>query len=188
MELVLLTDRLRLIPFTAADVDIAIMTFTDPEVLKYAGGAMSEEKIRRQVPNWERRGGDGYIGIWCITVRESGEKLGSAALLPMPIEANDTDYGLVVPGQIPDADIEVGYFLKRSAWGRGYATEACKRLLQMAFEESPLNEIVATFEPGNMASQHVLEKAGFADCGTRRCYGVDGPDFRITRDEWLGQT
>jgi RimJ/RimL family protein N-acetyltransferase len=43
------------------------------------------------------------------------------------------DYDLIVMGQMPDADIEVGYFLKPSAWGQGYATEVCKRILQFAF-------------------------------------------------------
>ena len=86
---------------------------------------------------------------------------------------------------MPDAEIEVGYFLKPSAWGKGIATEACRRIVQCAFEESPLEEVVATFDPGNTASRNVLLKAGFTDRGTRRSYGEDGPYFRITREEWL---
>ena len=86
---------------------------------------------------------------------------------------------------MPDGDVEIGYFLKRSAWGNGYATEAVRRVLRMAFEESPLVEVVATFEDSNEASRNVLVKAGFVDHGRRRCYGTDGTNFRITRDEWL---
>ena len=74
---------------------------------------------------WVRRGGDGSIGVWCIKDRQSQAKLGTGALLPMPIEEDDTDWDLVVPGQLPDAEIEIGYFLKPSAWGIGIATEAC---------------------------------------------------------------
>ena len=102
----------------------------------------------------------------------------------MPIEKDDTDFNLVIPGQMPDDHVEIGYFLKRTAWGKGYATEACKRLLKLAFEETPLLEVVSTFEVENVASRNVLKKAGFVDRGTRRCYGEEGPDFRITRDEW----
>ena len=185
MKLSLYTERLVLTPFGHADLDIALDLFTDPEVLRFAGGAVDDDEIRRDMPDWVRRGGNGCIGIWCISDRTSGEKYGTVALLPMPIEEDDTDFNLVVPGEMPDADVEVGYFLKRSAWGCGFATEACMRLLKMAFEESPLTEVVATFETGNAASKNVLEKAGFRDRGTRRCYGEDGPDFRITRDEWL---
>lgn len=159
--------------------------FTDPEVVKYAGGARGEAELRGQVADVTRRGGNGCIGIWCISNRHTGEKLGSVALLPMPVEEKHTDYSLVVPGKMPEGDIEIGYFLKRSAWGKGYATEACERLLQMAFEESPLTEVVANFEEGNVASRNVLEKLGFINHGTMRCYGEDGPNYRLTRDEWL---
>ncbi len=185
MNLVLQTERLTLTPFDAADVDLAIEMFTDPEVVKYAGGVIGEDEIRKDMPNWVKRGGNGCIGIWCITDRSSGEKFGDAALLPMPVEEDDTDFSLVVPGNMPDAEIEVGYFLKRSAWGNGYATEACKRILRMAFEESDLAEVVSTFEVGNTASQHVLKKSGFIDHGTKRSYGVVAPYYRITRAEWL---
>jgi len=185
MNLVLHSDRLTLIPFVEADVDIVIELFTDPEVLRFAGGVMTQEEIHKEIPKWTRRGGNGCIGIWCITDRKSGEKLGTCALLPMPVEEDDTDYDLVVLGQMPKADVEVGYFLKPSAWRRGCATEACRRLLQFAFEESPLNEVVATLDEGNDASRNVLLKSGFIDRGMRRCYGEDGPDFRIARDEWM---
>ncbi len=185
MDMVLTSQRLTLIPFRQSDVDIAIELFTDPEVRRFAGGVMSPEDIRAEMPHWVRRGGNGSVGIWCVTLTDSGEKLGSAALLPMPIEDKITNWNLLVPGRMPDADIEVGYFLKPSAWGKGIATEACRRVVRCAFEASPLDEVVATFDPGNTASRSVLLKAGFTDRGTRRSYGEDGPDFRITRGEWL---
>jgi len=185
MNLVLYSERLTFTPYDASDVDLAIEMFTDAEVLKFAGGVMEEDEIRRDMSNWTKRGGNGCIGIWCITDQGSGEKLGSVALLPMPVEEDDTDFSLVIPGRMPDGDVEIGYFLKRSAWGHGYATETSKRLIRMAFEESPLTEVVATFDIGNVASRNVLEKVGFINRGTMRCYGEEGPNYRITRDEWL---
>ena len=185
MNLDLHSQRLTLAPFTPADFDLSLEMFTDPAVVKYVGGVMSEPAIRRQLPNWAKRGGVGCIGIWTVFDRMTGKKYGSAALLPMPIEEDDTDYSLVVPGKMPQTDIEIGYYLKRSAWGCGYATEACRRMLQFAFQETALKEVVATFDKENLASRNVLEKAGFADRGTMLCYGKDGANFRITRDEWL---
>ncbi len=184
MDPVLHTGRLTLTPYQASDLDIAIETFTDPEVLRYAGGGMSEEQIRAELPQWTRRGGNGCLGVWCVADRNSGEKFGTGALLPMPIDDTKTDYSLVVPDRIPDGYVEVGYFLKRSAWGKGYATEVCRQLLQFAFEASPLAEIVATHDEANTASRNVLLKSGFQDLGTRRSYGEDGPFYRITRDQW----
>jgi len=185
MNLELTSERLLFKPFQPDDLDICMEMFTDPDVVKYADGLMSESTIRTQMPDWTKRGGNGCIGIWCITDRLSEEKYGSVGLLPIPIEQEDTDFDLVVPGTMPNGDIEIGYFLKRSAWGRGFATEACKRVVQFAFEETPLQEVVATFEVENTASRNVLEKAGFKNHGNRRCYGEDGPDYRIGCDAWL---
>lgn len=184
MNLELHSERLTLAPFTLDDLDLSFEMFTDPAVVKYAGDVMSKRAITEKASDWARRGGNGCIGIWTVYDRSTKEKYGSAALLPMPIEEDDTDYSLVVPGKMPQGDIEVGYFLKRSAWGHGYATEACRRLLQFAFQETPLQEVVATFHKENLASRNVLEKAGFMDRGTMLCYGKEGLNFRITRDEW----
>jgi ribosomal-protein-alanine N-acetyltransferase len=184
MKLELHTERLLLTPLASNDVDVALDMFTDPEVTQFVDGVMSAEKITKSMPDWIKRGGDGCIGIWCISDRKSGEKYGSAALLPMPVDENDTDYNLVVPGRMPAGDVEIGYFLKRSAWGRGFATEVCKRLLQFAFQKTSLTEVVATFDEKNIASEHVLKKAGFVDKGTMRCYGETGPNYRITHDNW----
>lgn len=181
---ILHSERLTLRPYQMSDVDIAIEVFTDPEVMRFAGGAKSEDTIREELLLCVRRGGNGCIGIWCVIARDNGEKLGTVALLPMPIEEHHTDFDQVVPGRMPDSDVEIGYFLKKSAWSKGYATEACTELLAFAFEDSPLAEVVATHDPGNEASRSVLLKTGFSDLGTRRSYGADGPFYRITRDEW----
>jgi RimJ/RimL family protein N-acetyltransferase len=184
MDLVLITDRLRLTPLVAEDVDIALEMFTDPEVVKYFSDVMSEVEVRHEMSYATQRGGNGGIGIWRIADRKTGEKLGDTYLLPLPVDEDDTDFSLVVMGQMPGADIEIGYFLKRSAWGRGYATEVCKRLLQFAFQDVSLNEVVATLDENHVASKKVLEKSGMLDRGRMRSYGKDNPIYRITRDEW----
>lgn len=184
MTLTFHSQRLTLRPFTTDDLDLSVEMFTDPAVMTYSGKVMDLATIRAMAPRWSRRGADGCIGIWTVVDRDTGEKYGSAALLPMPVERTETDYTLVVPGRMPPGDVEIGYYLKRSAWGRGYATEAARRLLRYAFEASPLHQIVATFDPANLASKRVLEKAGFTDRGTTLCYGKEGVLFRITRREW----
>ncbi|MEM9735792.1 MAG: GNAT family N-acetyltransferase [Pseudomonadota bacterium] len=185
MELELTSARLRLSPLVAADIDLAREMFTDPEVVCYVGDLMDEAAIRAGLPDTLKRGAAGWIGIWRVASRHSGEKLGTVFLLPLPIEAGDTDYSLVEPGLVPPGDIEIGYCFKRAAWGRGYATEACQRLVRFAFEETPLTEIVASFYDEHAASRNVLRKAGFRDRGRMRCYGEDAPNYRLTRREWL---
>ena len=186
MKLELPSERLILTPLELTDVDLAVELWTDPDVVRYICDVPTEAEVRQEMPDTIRRGGDGGIGIWCIADRRTGDKLGSTYLLPMPTEEDDVDYSLIVMGQIPDADIEVGYFLKRSVWGRGYATEVCKRMLQFAFQETSLNELVASVDANNVASRKVLEKSGFHHRGLTLCWGKDSPIYKITRDEWIG--
>jgi RimJ/RimL family protein N-acetyltransferase len=56
--------------------------------------------------------------------------------------------------------------------------------LKFAFEESPLEEVVATIHEDNAASQKVLEKSGLINQGMVRAYADDIPGFRITRHQW----
>jgi len=178
-------DRLRLTPLAVADTDLALELFTSPAVMQFLGDPVDEGYIRTEMPLWTKRGGDGCIGIWCISDRVTGEKLGSTFLLPIPIDAEDTDWDEVVPGIMPNGDVEIGYFLKEGAWGKGFATEACRRLVRFAFEETPLQEVVATLDDDNEASKRVLRKSGLSERGRRRAYGHDSPDWRVSREEWL---
>lgn len=184
MDLSLQSDRLCLTPLSADDIDLALDMFTDPDVVRYVCDLMDEEEIRAGLPDTLKRGADGWIGIWCVTYKATGEKLGSIFLLPIPIEQDDTDYSLIIPGQIPDGEIEIGYAFKTSAWGQGFATEACQRLVDFAFEETPLKRILASFYEENEASKAVLRKTGFADIGEMFCYGEMSPVYEMTRAAW----
>ena len=103
----------------------------------------------------------------------------------MPVDKDDTNWDLVQGPELPDADIEVGYILKKSAWGRGVATEVCRRLIDFAFEETSLVEVVACISPENNNSRNVLIKSGLTEEGIKHAYAEDLPFFRITRQQWM---
>jgi len=185
MNLVFESERLLFRPLSEADIDLAIDQWTDPDVVKYAADRIyTEEELAAEMPTVIRRCAGGCIGIWCLIDKVTQEKLGSALLLPMPVELDDWDWDLVVGDLIPEGDIEIGFILKKSAWGKGYATEACKRLLKFAFEVSPLEEVVAVIDAENVASRKVLEKSGLVYEGLVRAYTEKYPGFRITRQQW----
>ena len=188
MQLELLTDRLLLRPLVHDDLDLALEMFTDPEVVRYVGAVPDTvDGIQAEMHNAVKRCGGGCIGIWCVIERETSEKIGTGVLLPMPIDEDDTNWDLVQGPDIPDCDIEVGYILKRSAWGKGYATEICTRLLTFAFEQTPLEYVVACIDDDNHNSRHVLIKCGLRSEGRRRAYGAQSLCFRITREQWVAQ-
>jgi [ribosomal protein S5]-alanine N-acetyltransferase len=185
MTLNLHTERLLLRPLTEDDVDLCLAIRTDPETTKYAGGPMAPEKVRENMSVQTRRSGGGCIGMWLVAERQTNEKIGIALLLPMPVEEDSINWDLVRGDDIPDAEIQLGYMLKPSAWGKGYATEVASRLLKFAFEDSTLDHIVACLDEENTASRRVLEKIGFEFAGKGRAYGKSLPQFRVSKQQWL---
>ena len=68
-------------------------------------------------------------------------------------------------GRMPDGRTELGYWLKRDHWGRGYATEAARALLAAAHHSLRLKRLEAGHFLDNPASGRVLEKLGFRPTG-----------------------
>jgi len=58
------------------------------------------------------------------------------------------------------AEVEIGYRLARSVWGKGYATEAAKAVRDYAFNVLRLERLIAMIDPSNIASIRVAEKIG----------------------------
>ena len=187
INLELTTNRLVLQPLSTKDVDLVVELFTDEEIMKYSGGIQPRKNLIDKMRLYTRRGGNGCLGIWSIADKLTTEALGTISLVPLPIDRNDTDWDLLIEDQYPDDEIEIGYFLRRVAWGRGYATEAAGRLLRLAFEESPLDAVVAVTDPKNSSSKHVLEKIGFESTGDRFAYGEDVSGFQLLRKNWLAR-
>ena len=185
MNLDLLTDRLLMTPLSPNDVDLAIDIWTDPEVVRFVCEPATAQQIRDEILLTTRRGSDGSIGSWCIADKISGKKVGFAFLLPMPTTENDVDYESIVMGRMPEGDIEVGYFFIPSAWGKGFATEVCMRMLKFAFEEASFADLVASVHADNSASRRVLEKCGFRYRGRTMCWGLETPIYDLSRDEWI---
>ncbi|MBT2582193.1 GNAT family N-acetyltransferase [Planococcus sp. ISL-109] len=57
---------------------------------------------------------------------------------------------------------EIGYFIDSAEWGKGYATEACRKLVEIAFTQHGLNRLFGRCLVRNPASRNVLQKAGMA--------------------------
>ncbi|MCH1522852.1 MAG: GNAT family N-acetyltransferase [Arenicellales bacterium] len=184
-NLELVSARLFLRPLRESDVDLVLELFTDPEMMEYAGGPVKSERIRTEMAASIQRGADGSIGVWCICKAQTKEPIGTIALLPLPVEVEDTEWELVCTGEMPEGDIEIGYFLRKDEWGQGYVSEAVSRVLEFAFSVACLEEIVAVIDPRNTASRKVLERTGFLSEGDRRAYRETCPGFRIAKSDWL---
>ena len=61
--------------------------------------------------------------------------------------------------------IDIGWRLKRNAWGKGYATEGAKRCLEYAFNELDINKIISVCTINNKKSENVMKKIGMTKKG-----------------------
>ena len=171
MKPTLETERLILRPQVESDTIELMAMSMDPEVMKFIGyGAMSlQESHELTLETLEM---DGPYGRWILVEKGNGTILGWAVLTHL--DGSD--------------EIEVGYGLKVIAWGRGFATEATRRLMQYGFEDLGLAEIVAVSRPENVASHKVLEKAGLRRRGLRDAFGLRGLYYFTARAEALVET
>jgi len=62
-------------------------------------------------------------------------------------------------GHKPD-DVELGYRLRKSAWGKGYATEGSRALIAKGFADQGARRVFAFTMVVNAASRRVMEKVG----------------------------
>ena len=144
------SERLILRRFTAADVDLLVGLDSDPGVMRYINGGRptSREEIAADyLPAFL-----GYYsryqsyGFWAALEKPTRSFIGWFHLRP----------GQGAPADQP----ELGYRLRRSAWGRGLATEGSRALIEKGFLEGGARRVTATTMAVNLASRRVMEKAG----------------------------
>lgn len=149
-EILLETDRLRLRRFTEADADALIELDSDPAVMRYLTGGRPTppEVVRGEVLPRLLGGYDHHpgLGCWAAVDRADGRFLGWF-LLRAPADGDGTE-------------AELGYRLRRVAWGRGLATEGSRALLRYAFDHLGLRRVWAQTMAVNAASRRVMEKVG----------------------------
>ena len=61
--------------------------------------------------------------------------------------------------------VDIGWRLKKNAWGNGYATEGAKKCLEFGFNELNLEKIIATCTEKNSKSENVMKKIGMEKIG-----------------------
>lgn len=159
MSLPIVTPRLRLRPYTAADIPrIHEVLYGDARSAELVGGVSSLVETSATIAeciDGQRR--DGYA-FWAVVERATGLVIGEAGLKPF------------VDGS---PEVELGYAFGAPWWGRGYATEAGRAILAEAFGPLGLARVVAVTRDDNAGSLRVLAKLGFVAAGRRAVYGGD---------------
>ncbi len=170
------TERLILRKFYISDVDDVYKYAISPNVGPDAGWEPHKDKEETMAVILE------FISskeVWAIVKKESNKVIGSIGL--------HKD----VKREMENAKM-IGYVLAEDYWGKGYATEAARRVIQYAFEELGLDLISVYHFPHNKRSKRVIEKCGFKYEGTLRNATVlyngnvyDELCYSLTREEYL---
>ena len=120
----------------------------DPEVMQHFPKTLTREESDAFVDGvgaaLEERG----WGLWSVEERETGRFLGFTGLNVPHFEARFTPA------------VEIGWRLRRDAWGSGFATEAARGVLTVAFDDLELPEVVSFTAVPNERSQAVMRRLG----------------------------
>lgn len=185
MRVFLETERLRLREFEDGDAENLVQLDSDPEVMHFITGGRPtpRQEIEDQLlPHFLSYHVDSpRMGFWAVEEKETGAFIGWF-------------HFRTKEGQ-PDHERELGYRLKRSAWGRGYAAEGARALIDKGFAEQGVTRVVAETMVVHLASRRVMEKVGLR---VARVFFADWPDripgdehrdveYALDRDEWQAQ-
>jgi RimJ/RimL family protein N-acetyltransferase len=168
MQIFLQTERLVLRRFTMADAGNLAELDADPEVMRFVNGGVSTS--RDEIESEVLPAFLGYYlrypgyGFWAAVERFSGEFLGWFHFRPRP-------------GAVP-GETELGYRLRRSAWGKGFATEGSRALIRRGFTEFGVRRVTAEAMAANTASRRVMEKSGLTLVRTFR-QSFDGHELEV---------
>lgn len=160
------TERLFLREWGEGDGDRFEAVMNTAPVMRHLGGVQDRatwEAALGRILGFQRDFGHTF---WLVERREDGELLGFCGLKRVNSEGTD------LTGQF-----EIGWRLRESAWGKGYAKEAAIASLDLAFNQFGADHVLALTIPPNTESQGLMRRLGMA-----RCEDLDFRDPRFGSD------
>jgi RimJ/RimL family protein N-acetyltransferase len=145
-DLVLETARLRLRRFRREDVDSVFAINGDPVAMKYYPRNFERRDAEEWVERNLRRYAEHGYGLFAITLKDAEEMIGDCGIIQQ-----------VIGGE---TQLEVGYHLRRDLWGHGYATEAARVCMELAFRDLGAEKVISLIRPENVPSRRVAERNG----------------------------
>jgi RimJ/RimL family protein N-acetyltransferase len=168
----LTTERLVLRSWRPDDAHAALDVYGATEVARWLSPAMDVVQdvaaMRLVLQQWiaEESRLVPPSGRWAIELREDGRVVGGAVVLPLPHAGEDED-------------LEMGWQLRPTAWGHGYATEAGRALAAWAFSQA-IDELLAVVRPANRRAEATVRRLGMQWVGeTEKYYGLRLQVFRL---------
>lgn len=150
MSHTLVVPRLVLRPASSDDREFLIRHWSDPAVRRFLfdGTPAVVEEIEQAIVDSARDFAARSYGLWLICPGPRGAPIGAVGLR-----------------HLDGLGLEVFYSLIPSVWGRGYAIEAARGVIDYALGPLGLTEVFAEVDEGNTASAAVLDRVGMLPFG-----------------------
>lgn len=143
------SERLLFRQYRDDDFGFLMSLLSNPEVVKFIGdGETRNEKRGKDFLEWiystYEWGED--LGLKLLVHKENGTLIGHAGIVPQLVDGVQ--------------EMEIGYWISRKYWGKGYATEAAKALLYYGNIQLDNQRFISLIQPANISSQNVARKVG----------------------------
>ena len=179
-EYLFTSDRLGFRNWTVDDTEAFAQINADADVMQYFPKPLTyketEDFVERLMNHFQKHG----FNYFATEILESGELIG---FIGLAYQSYESDYTPAV---------DIGWRLKKSAWGKGFATEGAKRCLKFAFESLELEQLISTCTLMNHPSEKVMQKIGMQKAGLFKHPRLkDYPElencicYKISKHEWL---
>lgn len=163
------TSRLYLRRPTVADADDVFAYSSDVEVTRFMDWPTHRsvstvaEWLNACASLWQ----SGAEFTWLMTQRSEARVIGGISL------------------RVAEYKADFGYVLHRQFWGRGFATEAARAIVDLAATIDGVYRVWATCDADNLSSARVLEKVGLAREGTLRRWAMRPNISSVPRDSLI---
>ncbi|MEO8141682.1 MAG: GNAT family N-acetyltransferase [Sphingomicrobium sp.] len=182
------TDRLILRDWQPGDRATFLAHLNSPQVMRWLGGVQDDTTYAAAFDRLDGYARDYGHTFWIVERRADGELLGFCGLKRVNSE------GAKNPG-----DMEIGWRLRESAWGQGFAKEAAVASLDLAFGRFAAPHVVAFTVAGNTGSWGLMERLGMTrrpdldyhdprfgpDLNPTITYAIDAADWAAARSRLL---
>ncbi len=149
------TERLIIREWSEDDVTAARAIYGRPEVARWLSPAVEQvtddDGMRVLLQSWiaDTRGGESGLGHWAVTISTTSALVGGVSLHELPVD---------------EQDVEVGWQIAPEFWGRGYASEAGRGVIERGFRYD-VDEVFALVRPHNRRAEAVARRIGMTWVG-----------------------
>jgi RimJ/RimL family protein N-acetyltransferase len=181
-EIVAETARLILRTEAPGDLDRWMEVMNTAAVRKHLGGVQERHQVEA---GFARKAAgiakDGY-GFWHVQTKDEGLLIGQCGMGPIEVEA---------AGPVLNGALQIGWSIAEGYWRKGYALEATRAVIELAFTRHNVDLLYAQTSDANVASWQMMEKLGMERMRALDYVDPDYPPeenptiiYRLKRDDW----